>query len=291
MFINSLTTELECSNYLLFADDLKIYIRIDNIINCLDLQNDINKIHNWSDKNELPLNIGKCNILTFTRKKDPIIYDYKITDISLTRADTIRDLGIMFDSQLTFNNHIFSLVNKATKMYGFIVRNTRYFTNLQCIRHLYITFVRSQLEYCAVVWSPYYQYQIYNVEKVQNRVLRYMYFKETGSYDLMVAKSELRERYNCPTLEQRRKVHHIIYLHKLLHGNVDDSPFLSLISFNVPTHFARAFRTFYLKRANTNHQMNSPLYSMCNIYNMIQQNCDIFSISLRSLKHMLKELL
>ena len=290
MFIKSLTEIIKTSKYLLFADDLKIYIRIESNMDCSLLQNDINNLNQWTLQNKLYLNISKCFIMTYTRRKSPIIYNYKIKDRDLARVETMRDLGLIFDTQLTFSSLIYGMINRANRVYGFIIRNTKMFNNTGAIRQLYVSYVRSQLEYCSIVWNPFYQIHISNIETIQNKVLRFINYKETGLYDFDIEKDILRKRYNLKTLESRRKYGHIVYLHKLLHGNVDDSSFLSMINLNVPYYPTRTFRTFYLELAGTNYQINSPLNRICSIYNSIQNNCDIFDISLRRLKTMLNVL-
>lgn len=289
MFINSITKLVKSSKILLFADDLKIFLRVDEEADCLKLQHDLNIIYTWSIENKLFFNIGKCSTMSFTRKHNIIDYTYRIDEAALARVSEMRDLGVTFDSQITFNEHIIIMTKKASKMYGFIVRNSRQFNNLKCIRQLYISFVRSILEYCSIIWSPYYRYQIYNVEKIQNKFLRYLNYKETGVYDITIPKEDLLLQYNLDTLEKRRKISCVMYLHKIIENGINDLSYLSLIYLIVPTHSTRNSRTFYLETAHTNSQINSPLYRMCSLYNSIQDTVDIFHITQSKLKYVLRD--
>jgi len=76
----------------------------------------------WS----LWLNFSKCSILTVSRK-DPTLYDYYIKDdtcdLQLQRCDSTKDLGVIIDSNLTFEDHITEKVNKAYSVLGIIKRN------------------------------------------------------------------------------------------------------------------------------------------------------------------------
>jgi retron-type reverse transcriptase len=56
MYINDLSYHINC-NFLLFADD------------CQSLQKDLDVISEWCAENDLQLNIAKCSIMTFSRKK------------------------------------------------------------------------------------------------------------------------------------------------------------------------------------------------------------------------------
>ena len=75
-------------------------------------------------------------------------------DTSLERVDIINDLGILMDEKLSFKEHINHKINKAYIMLGLIKRNFNYLTVPTFIL-LYKNMVRSYLDYCSCVWSPY----------------------------------------------------------------------------------------------------------------------------------------
>jgi len=140
----------------LYADDVKLVKIIDNFGDCLILQKNIDTILRWLDSHLLTVNINKCRVMSFTRKVNVITHNYIIQGIPLIRCNEIRDLGVIIDSSLSFIPHINHICNRATQMLGFVVRSTRDFTNTDCIKTLYISLVRSILEYCSVVWTPFY---------------------------------------------------------------------------------------------------------------------------------------
>ena len=71
----------------------------------------------------------------------------------LSRVDTIRDLGILIDEQLSFKEHIHDKFNKAYRMLGLIKRNFKYLTT-ESFTLLYKNMVRSQLDYCIAQYGP-----------------------------------------------------------------------------------------------------------------------------------------
>ncbi|WP_219823795.1 hypothetical protein, partial [Enterobacter cloacae complex sp. 2DZ2F20B] len=73
-------------------------------------------------------------MMTYTRKNTPIINDYNIDGQILKRCTTFKDLGITFDSKLTFNAHIEILCLQCYKLLGFLFRNTRDFDNRVLVR-------------------------------------------------------------------------------------------------------------------------------------------------------------
>lgn len=157
---------------LLFADDLKIFIKIATLNDAIELQSDITTICNWCANNKLQLNTSKCFMLSFTRRTDSTFqyFNYNINGITLQRINSIRDLGVLFDSKLSFEKHIDNIVLSSCKMLGFISRSLNKFKKIETYQTLYNSYVRSILEYCAPIWSPYYDTHVRTDERVQKKI-------------------------------------------------------------------------------------------------------------------------
>ena len=108
----------------------------------------------WYQTWHLKLNSDKCYIMTFTSKKKYLSFDYAILTQPLPRATAVNNLGVTLTSNLNFKDHISRNVSKVFKMCGFIKRVCTTFTDVQALRYLYISLVRSQLQYCSIIWSP-----------------------------------------------------------------------------------------------------------------------------------------
>lgn len=70
IFINDLGNLLRCK-YLIFADDLKIYICFKTIEDSRLLQADLDTLTQWCSMNKLELNIDKCKFIPFSLKCAP----------------------------------------------------------------------------------------------------------------------------------------------------------------------------------------------------------------------------
>jgi len=105
----------------------------------------------------ITLKLDKFHVITFSISHSPTISTYYIDNSPLVRVSEIKDLDIHFISSLSFGHHIDLTVARALKVLGFIQRNTKYFTSLNCLRSLYFSLVRSILEFGVpvVVWHPY----------------------------------------------------------------------------------------------------------------------------------------
>jgi len=75
----------------------------------------------------------------------------------LTRAEKVKDLGVWFDENLSFKDHIHDKINIAYMMLGGPDKTKFYIFNRArpVFILLYKSMVRSHLDYCCSVWAPY----------------------------------------------------------------------------------------------------------------------------------------
>ena len=216
----------------------------------------------------MPLNIDKCQVLTFSRKKDPLTYAYELSSRVLTRVISKKDLGVIFDSRLVFDLHIQRVVSSSLRMLGFIIRNTGGFTSIETVKTLYCAYVRSHLEYAAIAWNPYYEVYKTELERVQRRFLKYLYFKKYGLYPVRgYDQALLLREFDLRSLEHRRTLAIVTFLYKLCNGISDCPELSSMLDLHEQRESARVMRVFDCPRARTNLMFKSPLYGMTSTFN------------------------
>lgn len=133
IFINDLCPLLKC-HFLLYADDLKIYVRVTSLSDVIRLQTDINALFRWSVNNKIKLNVKKCYFMPFSNKISPIFPIYIMNNAPLNEVTSIRDLGVDFDRKLSFVGHINNIVRSSYRMLGFIARTTTKFKDIDCVK-------------------------------------------------------------------------------------------------------------------------------------------------------------
>jgi hypothetical protein len=89
IFINDLCAKINFSEFLLFADDLKIFCVIKSAEDCKLLQSDINSVQKWCSNNYMKINIFKASMVSFTSKTNSIIYLGKIRTMDKVRKPNI----------------------------------------------------------------------------------------------------------------------------------------------------------------------------------------------------------
>lgn len=131
-----------------------------------------------------------------------------------------RDLGVLIDDKLSFKEHISATTRKAYQMLGFIFRCGKFFKNPNSMMVLYNSLVRSRLEYCSTVWSPFYEKHNQIIERVQRKFTRMYYFK----FGLQKPVYHDRLKYmKLHSLESRRLENDEITLYKIIHNMIDTS--------------------------------------------------------------------
>ena len=135
---------------------------------CQELQQDLNELAAWSDKWLLDFNASKCVVMKVKQKQE---YVYTLNREVLTEVQNQKDLGVYVSNDLMAEKHISEICKKANQRIGMIRRCYTDLTRSK-VEKLYKANIRSLLEYCSPVWSPYLQKDIDKLEAVQKRCLK-----------------------------------------------------------------------------------------------------------------------
>ena len=136
-----------------------------------------------------------------------------------------RDLSLLTNHHLSWNFHVDAIKNKANRILGLLRIFCRGWKDIETLKVLYCTLVRSQVEYGSVVWSPHTARNIDKLKRIQRRGTKLILGKRNFTYD---------ERLKCPNLlsiEKRRYLFDVTFLYKALNGYLNDVfPFLNCYS-------------------------------------------------------------
>ena len=98
------------------------------------------------------LNILKCKTVFFGRNINKN-YTYSLQGTQIDRLEHMKDLGVIFDSQLNFVQHCKEKINTVYSFLGIIKRNFIYLDE-DALVMLYKSLVRSHLEYANFLLHP-----------------------------------------------------------------------------------------------------------------------------------------
>ena len=210
IYINDLLDNIS-SNGLLYADDTKIFRHISSKDDAMALQTDISKLEDWAETWLLKFHPDKCHVLSLGKMENTMYtHRYHICGQEMEHVFDEKDLGVTFDSDLSFREHIANKINKANAITGLIRRS---FTFLDCesFTKLYCALVRPHLEYGQSIWSPHLMKDLDAIENVQIRATKLV----DGLHNLTY--SERLQKLNLPTLAYRRLRGDLIEIFKHVH--------------------------------------------------------------------------
>lgn len=272
IFINDVTSCFKHSKIILYADDMKVMKQVSTSEDALLLQEDLNNFQNYCLINKLDLNVSKCYVCTFTRKSNPINFDYKFLNTQITRVNSIRDLGVTFDSKLIFDTHIDNIVKKASKALGFILRISSEFRRVKTIKILYCSFVRSLLEYASQVWNPNYNIYIDRLEGIQRKFMRFIQFRSKLYLPNYATRCK---KFHILPLYERRKIADLAFLFRIMNGSADIPQLVGKVGMRVPSTSLRKFNLLFTPAARTSYRQNSYLLRASRTYNATCQEVDM----------------
>lgn len=286
LFMNSIFECFQNSDGLAFADDLKVSKVINSLNDQLLLQADLDRLAEWCQSFKLNLNISKCCHISFFKGSKKFDTSYSINGKNLKYVSKIKDLGVIFQEDLSFVEHIISITVQSSKMLGFILRNCHINFSVDTLKGLYYSLVRSKLEYGSVVWSPYQAVYIATLERTQHRFLRYCAFK-LGVVIVDHEYKHIERILNIPTLSDRRIYAGLTFIFNLVNANIDCADLLEYLSIYISTRNSRQdFVSFSIPFHRTNYGYFSPLDRYTRLIN--NSHMEIFGISLSKFKGQFK---
>jgi hypothetical protein len=194
----------------MFADDIKLWTKIARLEDSSQLQEDINRLVEWSKESLLGFNVAKCKVMHVGHFHDTnyqMVEDNTVRKLTATTEE--KDLGVIITSNLKPSVQCTKSASKAQSILGMIKRNFKALKKEDFLI-LYKSYVRPHLEYNVQAWSPYLQKDIKCLENVQRRATRLVTGLKKMTYE------ERLKRLGLTTLEQRRLRGDLLEAYKIL---------------------------------------------------------------------------
>nr|CAD2182586.1 unnamed protein product [Meloidogyne enterolobii] len=211
IYINDITCVIPDNiNKCLFADDLKIFQVFKNTENTNSLQNALNNVYQWSSDWALEISIQKTSILHIGSKNPKYTYTLKEKNLQIT--STVKDLGITFTNDLSFDLHCSIIIRKAYAR-AISILNYIHTSNPKVWALAFKSYVRPLLEYATVIWSPKTKYLIEKIEKIQKWYTRIALSKCKIIYKNY---SERLITFNLESLALRRSLYDLTMIYRII---------------------------------------------------------------------------
>jgi len=221
-------------NHHLYADDTQLFISFaasDFSANMLHLQDTIALVSNWMSSNCLSLNQTKTEFLLIglpvqlSKISAPSLL--MPSQVAITPANSARNLGVVFDSELSMTNHISSVSKSCFLSIRDLrrIRNTLDFTTAHTIA---TSLIHTKLDYCNSLFLNLPKSQLGRLQLILNSSARAVSKTPKYSHISPVLKSlhwlkiEQRVEYKIisttyKTLQSKKPS----YLHNLLNINTN----------------------------------------------------------------------
>lgn len=184
-------------------------------------------------------------------------------------------MGVVYTTDLSFSKHIDVITAKASSMLGFLFRVTREFCDPYTLKTLYVSYIRSHLEYASVIWSPFYSVDCDRIERVQRKFI-IMALRHLGWADLwnLPPYRDRCQLLSLQSLDGRRKVSGALFAGDVLNGRVDCAEVLALYSLHVPRILSRNPQLLSCSFHRTNYGLTEPVTNTSRILNSV---CEEFN--------------
>ena len=271
VLVSDISSTVTSGKYHTYADDQQWYLNFkpNNAITAFNTANTfLNSMDNYSDRNCLKLNtektkyivIGsKCNLKKLSYNDLPLL---KLKGDLIERKADVKNLGVVFDENMSWTNHINISVGKA---YGRLKQAYKFrnFLSLDSRFTLCETYILSLFNYGDVLFMNMSICLKNKIQRVQNSCMRYIF--GLRKYDHISQCYTIRKSLN---MENRRIMHGLTLMHKIRTG---ESPEYLANRINIHSDIhnynTRGRHNIAVQRVNTAARSGSFFISISKLYN------------------------
>ena len=171
IYMNDISSCTDNFKFILYADDTTLYTSITTQVNnAHSLNSDIDKVNCWLAINKLSLNVSKTKYMIFHALNKDLtrcIPTLVINGNIIERVRNFNFLGILFNENMSWKNHLNKLANKLAKISGVLNRVKRILP-VNIMRTLYHSMVHSHMNYGILAWG----FESSRIIKIQKKIIR-----------------------------------------------------------------------------------------------------------------------
>ena len=165
LFINDIGDGLE-GVLSIYADDTKHIYPVNSKHDASVLQSEIDLLDQWATTWDMKFNSTKCAVMHFGRNNQE--HEYFLGNSTLNSTKAEKDVGVIVQENLKFDQHCKKVVNKCNQIIGQVWRS---FENKEpgIMLDIYHTYILPHIDYGISVWYPHLQRDIDMLESIQRR--------------------------------------------------------------------------------------------------------------------------
>ena len=211
VFINDLFYFIKTGKLYNYADDNTVTYSHKSLSTTKSvLESESTKAIKWFGDNKMQANPDKFQAIIPGKSGHENCTSLTICGSEIKCEDSVKLLGVTIDFMLNFDTHVSDICRKAAKQINVLLRIGRHLT-VETKILIYKSFIKSNFNYCPLVWHFCSKGSTAKMEKLQYRALRLVFNDFTSSYEALL------ERANMPTLNISRIRLMAIETFKILH--------------------------------------------------------------------------
>ena len=150
--------------------------------------------------------------MTLAHSANPLSYLYQWNNTILDRVNACDYLGIAISENISWTDHNTANANKANERLGFLRQNLK-----DCPQALkwtvYVSLVRSLMEYSFTIWNPALKKDKEALEKVECRAAHWIW----SEYRQRSSVTDILTDLGLATLEKRREDQNLLLMCEVVH--------------------------------------------------------------------------
>ena len=222
VYVADLQARIRHSKVGTFADDTKLSKGITGEHSESQLQEDLERVAEWSLANSMSLHEDKFEVIHYTLHKPEALKEFRNLPFTLdlryystpkaniiSPTSDVRDLGVIQSNDGSFTSQISKMTKDARRIAGWTLRTFKD-RSATTMLTLYKSLVRCRLEFCSPVWNPHgAKGEIKSLESVQRSFTRKITDMKQYNYWQRLEKLQLK------SLQRRRERYTLIHTWKI----------------------------------------------------------------------------
>ena len=273
VLVSDVSENITTGSHHTYADDLQLLLTFkpEEAANAFETTNTVlNNIANYSNNNFLKLNTDKTKYIAIGSQRNikhlsqQELPDLKLNGDILERKDNVKNLGVIFDENMFWTNHINTIVSKA---YGRLKQAYKFkkFLSLESRFTLIETYILSLFNYGDALFQNISGILANKIQRVQNSCMRFVF--GLRKYDHISGCYAQNKTLN---MENRRKLHALILMHKISVGIAPEYLSEKIVRHHdLHDYNTRGRDNIAVQRVNTSIRSNTFLIYTSKLYNDI----------------------
>lgn len=184
LYINDISNSSQLGHFILFADDTNIFVAGKTEEEVYSRANKVlGAVNDYMESNLLHINLSKSVYMLFRPGRYSSCARVRqygteksliLSGIELSRVEKVRFLGVIIDSELSWEPHIENLTAKLSSSIALIKRIMKFIPKSEYMK-LYDSLFKSHISYCISSWGGVTAYRLLKLFTMQKRCVRLLF--------------------------------------------------------------------------------------------------------------------